>query len=74
MKTILVEMMRATRKEIAEHKIRPTKVFPASRVMARHQQLLISIHRLWKVLERVEEREQGRERRIVGKTMILVLM
>jgi hypothetical protein len=32
------------------------------------------IRRLWKVLKRVEEREKRRERRIVGKRMILVLM
>jgi len=39
--------------------------------MARREQLLIIIHRLWKVLKRVEEREMGRERRMVGKRMIL---
>jgi hypothetical protein len=70
-KIFLVEMKRATGKEIAEHVIRPAKVIPASRVKARCAQLLIIIHRLWKVLTRVEER---RERRMVGKRMILVLM
>jgi hypothetical protein len=61
-------------KEIAEHIIRPTKVILASRVKARCEQLLIIIHRLWKVLKRVEEREKRREKRMVGKRMILVLM
>jgi len=42
--------------------------------MARREQLLIIIHRLWKVLKRVEEREWRRERWMVGKRMILVLM
>jgi hypothetical protein len=32
------------------------------------------IHRLWKVLKRVEERENSSERRMVGKRMILGLM
>jgi len=73
-KIFLVEMMRATGKEIAEHIIRPTKVILASHVLARRDQLLIIIHRLWKVLKRVEEREKRRERRMVGTRMILVLM
>jgi len=64
-------MNRASGKVIAEYRIRQAKVIPASRVKARCVQLLIIIHRLWKVLTRVEER---RERRIVGKRMILVLM
>jgi hypothetical protein len=67
----LVETKRATVKEIAEHAIRQAKVIPASPVKARCAQLLIIIHRLWKVLTKVEER---RKRRIVGKRMILVLM
>ena len=67
----LVEMMRATGKETAEHIIGPAKVIPASRVKARCAQLLIIIHRHWKVLKRVEER---RERRMVGMRLILVLM
>jgi hypothetical protein len=70
-KIFLVEMMRATGNDIAKHVIRPAKVIPASRVTARCAQLLIIIHRLWKVLTRVEE---SRERRMVGKWMILVLM
>jgi len=70
-KIFLVEMKRATWKEIAEHIIRPAKVIPASHGKARGAQLLIIIHRHWKVLKRVEER---RETRMVGKRMILVLM
>ena len=74
MKIYLIEMMGVRGKEIAEHVFRPTKVIPASHDKARHEQLLIIIHRLWKVLKRVEEREKRRQRRIVGKRMILVLM
>jgi hypothetical protein len=74
MKTVLVEMLRATGKEIAEQIIGPTKVIPTSSVKARFEQLLIIVCRLWTVLKRVEEREKTRERRMVGKTMILVLM
>jgi len=70
-KIFLVELKRARGKEIAEHIISPAKVIPASRVKARCAQLLIIIHRHWKVLKRVEER---RERRMVGMRMILVLM
>jgi len=73
-KIFVVEMMRATGKEIAEHVIRPTKVIHASRVKARREQLPIIIHRLWKVLKRVGEREKRGERRMVGTRMILVLM
>jgi len=64
-------MKRATGKEIAVHIIRTVKVIPASRVKARCAQLPIIIHRHWKVLKRVEE---SRERRMVAKRMILVLM
>jgi len=67
----LVKMKQATGMEIAEHVIRLAKVIAASHVKARCAQLLIIIHRLSKVLTRVEER---RERRMVGKRMILVLM
>jgi len=42
--------------------------------MTRSEQMLIIIHRLWKVLKMVEVREKRRERRMVGKRMILVLM
>jgi len=73
-KILLVEMMRATGKVIAKHIIRLTKVIPASRVQARREQLPIIIHRLWKILKRVEEREKRMKRRMVGKRMILVLM
>ena len=74
MKIFVVEMMRATGKEIAKHVIWPTKIIRASCVKAKHEQLLIIIYRLWKVLKRVEEREKRRERRMVGTRMILVLM
>jgi len=70
-KIFFFEIAGATKKEIAKNVIRPTKVIPASRVKARCAQLLLLIHRLWKVLKRVEER---RERSMVGKRMILVLM
>ena len=70
-KIVLVEMKQPTGQEIAEHITRPAKGIPASRVKARWAQLLIIIHRHWKVLKRVEE---SRERRMVGKRMILVLM
>jgi len=70
-KILLVEITRATEKEIAEHLFKLVKVIPASRVKARCAQLLLITHRLWKVLKRMEER---RERRMVGKKMILVLM
>jgi len=70
-KMFLVEIKSTTGTEIAEHVIRPANVIPASRVKARCAQLLIIIYRLWKVLKRVEER---RERRMVGKRMILLLM
>jgi len=73
-KIFVVEMMRATGMEIAERVIRPTKVIRASRVKARREQLLIIIHRHWKVRKRVEERKKRRERRMVGTKMILVLM
>jgi len=64
-------MKQATGKEIAEHIIRPAKVIPASCVKDGCVQLVIILHRLWKVLKRMEER---RERRMVGKNMILLLM
>jgi len=57
--------------EIAEHVTKPSKVIPASRVQARCAQLQTNKHKLWMVLMRVEQR---RERRMVGKRMILVLM
>jgi len=56
---------------VAEHVIRPAKVIPPSHVKARYAQLLIIKHRHSKVLKKVEER---RERKMVGKRMILVLM
>ena len=69
-KIFLVEMKRATGKEIAEHVIRPATMIPGSRVKGRCAQLLVIILRYWKILKRVEER---RERRMVGNRMILVL-
>jgi len=63
----LVERMRATEKESAEHVIRLAKEIPSSHVKARCAQLLIITHRLWKVLNRVQER---RERRMVRKSSI----
>jgi hypothetical protein len=63
--------MRATGNDIPEHVIRPTKVIPASHDKASSAQVLTVIHSLWKVLKRVEV---SRERRMVGKRMILVLM
>jgi len=65
-----VEMKRATGEGIAKHMTRPARVIPASHVYARCAQLLFIIHRLWKVPKRVDER---RERRTVGKRMILEL-
>jgi len=70
-KIFLVEMMRVIGKEIVEHILRPAKVIPAGRVKGRCAQLLIIIQGHWKVLKRVEQR---RERRMVGKRMILELM
>ena len=70
-KIFLVEMKSATAHEIVEHAIRPAKVIAASRVKDRCAQLQIIIHRLWQVLKKVEER---RERRMVGKRIMLELM
>jgi hypothetical protein len=64
-------MKRDTRREVAEHIIRPTKVIPACRVNARCVQLLSIIHILGKNLKLVEE---SRERRMVGMRIIHVLM
>jgi hypothetical protein len=63
-KIFLVEITRATEKEISEFVIKPTKVIPGSCVNIRCTQLLIIIQSRWMVLKRVEER---RERRMVGK-------
>jgi hypothetical protein len=67
----LVEMRRATGKEIATHVFRPLKIIPASRVKARCAQLLIIIRSDSKILMRVVEL---RERRTVGNRMILLSM
>jgi hypothetical protein len=63
--------MRATGNDIPENVIRPKNVIPASHGKASRAQVLTVIHSLWKVLKRVEV---SRERRMVGKRMILVLM
>ena len=73
MKIFVIEIMRVTGKEIADHVIRPTKAICASRVKARREKLRIIILRHWKVLKRVEEKEKRRERRMEGTRMILVL-
>jgi hypothetical protein len=65
------EIHRVSEKEITDYVIRLTMEISPSRVQARCVQMLIIIHTLWKVLKRVEER---RERRMVGKRMIIVLM
>jgi len=67
----MVDITKATEKDIAEHIIRTRKVIPASRVKVTCVQLVIIIHRIWKVLKTVEERS---ERRMVGKRIIFVLM
>jgi len=72
-KIFVLEMKRATGKEIAEQVIRPTKVIPLA-VLRLDVRNCSSLYRLWKVLKRVEEREKRRERRMVGMRMILVLM
>jgi hypothetical protein len=70
-KIFLVEIKRATEKDIAKDVIRPRTFIPGSRVMARCVQLLIIINGHWKVLKRVEERWEWR---MVGRRMIVVLM
>lgn len=71
LKILLVEMRRATWKEIAEHINRQAKIIPASCIKACYAPLLIIQHRLWKVPKSVEE---WRDRRMVCMWMILVLM
>jgi len=70
-KIYLVKLTRATEQQIAKYVIRPSMVIPASCVKARCVQLLIITHRVWKVLKMVNER---RERSMVGRRIILVLM
>jgi len=67
----MLEMMCVPGMEIAKHIFKAVKVFSASCVKASWLLVLISIHRLLKLLKRVEER---REKMIVGKRMILVMM
>jgi len=64
-------MRRATAREIADRVIKSVKVLLASRIQVRCAPIIIIIHRLLNVLKRVEER---RERRMVGKRMILELL
>jgi len=71
LKRFVIEKKCAKGKVITEHRIRPAKVISASPDKSRCTQLVIIIHRLWKTLKRLEE---SRERRMVGKRMILVLM
>jgi hypothetical protein len=52
-----------------KHRHYPATIIPASWVEASCVQLLIIIHRIWKVLKVVEDRM---ERKMVGKTMILI--
>jgi hypothetical protein len=70
-KTFFIEIERAAGKKLVEHGIEPTMVTPTSHVKARCTPLLIIMHRLWKALKRVQER---RQREMVGKRMILVLI
>jgi len=70
-KIFLIEIQRATGQEVAECMTRAVKEIPASPVEVGCVQQLFIIQKLWKVLKRVEER---RERRMVGKRIILVLM
>jgi hypothetical protein len=62
-------MKQSSLEGIVEHLIRPATIIPASWVEASSVQLLIIIHRIWKVLKVVEDRM---ERKMVGKTMILI--
>jgi hypothetical protein len=70
-KLFVVEMMRATGKEIAKRVIKPAKVIPASCIQATCQGLLCIIDRQWKVLKWLE---QMREKRKICKRIIHVLM
>jgi len=71
LKIVVVTMTSATEKEIVEYVIRLAKICPTSGAKARYAQLLIIIYRLWKVWKTVEVR---RERRMVAKRMVLVLL
>jgi hypothetical protein len=64
-------MKRDPGKEIARHLIRLGKVIPVCSVKVRCVQLLMIIQRLWKVPTRGAKR---RERRMVGKRIIHILM
>jgi hypothetical protein len=61
---------KATVKDIGEHIIQLSKAIPPCLVQDRCAKLLLIIHRLWKFLKGLEV---NRERRMVGKRMILLL-
>jgi hypothetical protein len=67
----LVEMKAGTRKDIAEHVIRPAKVITASLDTVSYGPLLLSILRLWGYPMKMKE---WWIRRQVGKRLTVVLM
>jgi len=67
----LIELKKPQVNQLAECRIRPANLMPTRHVKAGCVQLLIIMHKLWKLLKRVEERM---ERWIFGKRMILILM
>ena len=70
-KLFLVEIKRATGKDIAEHIIRPVKVIPASLVPVSYAALLIRILRLRRDRMKIKE---WWIRRPVGNRLIVVIM
>jgi hypothetical protein len=70
-KLFLVEMKSGTGKDIAEHVIKPVKVFPRSCVPVRYAPLLIRILRLRREPMRMKD---WWVRRKVGKRQIVVIM
>jgi hypothetical protein len=71
MKSFLDEKKTATGQVIAKHIIRSANEIPSSSGKSRLAQLLIIVHRLWKVRKMVEIR---RESRMVGNRIILALL
>lgn len=71
LKILLTEMSEDMEKKNAEYIVRLAKEIPASFVLARYAQLLSIILRLWKIPKRMNK---WRERRIVGKNWVVVLM
>jgi len=69
-KLFLVDMKAATRKDIAEHVMRPAKVISASLVMVSYAPLLISILRLWRYPMKMKEWWMWRQ---VGKRLIVLM-